>query len=417
MNPVRKNFFIIFICMFLQAVPFGIAQNIQPLFIPYVIEEFNFSLAAFSLIFTVGALAAAVFAPFFSKLFDKINIKIIFIIGASLSSLGFLAFGFADSLLEFYFYSAVLQIGCAIFSGLGVPYVINHWFPQEGRGKALGIAFAGGSIGNIFLQSITSHMLASKGIAYSYILFGIVALISSLPVILLFIRLPKEGEVKSNDEKMKATEVSELKGPGIAEIKKNLFFWIFGTAFAIISVSISALSTQYATYFTGELKMSSALVGMLGSVFALFCLFGNILGGYLFDKIGSFKTMTISFVLQTIAIIALLFAKNIYELAFLFSIAYGLNVFSYMSAPAFMASDVFGKRDSNVKLAIIKLFFAIGFALGSTLFGAVTDHFGFSMGWIMLLGCTVLGYCLLLIAIGKVKKQRTMGSQSRIGGK
>lgn len=135
MNPVRKNFFIIFICMFLQAVPFGIAQNIQPLFIPYVIEEFNFSLAAFSLIFTVGALAAAVVAPFFSKLFDKINIKIIFLIGASLSSLGFLAFGFADSLLEFYFYSAVLQIGCAIFSGLGVPYVINHWFPQEGRGR------------------------------------------------------------------------------------------------------------------------------------------------------------------------------------------------------------------------------------------------------------------------------------------
>lgn len=405
MNRIRKNFFIIFVCMFLQAVPFGIAQNIQPLFIPYVIEEFNFSLASFSLIFTFGALAAAIFAPFFGKLFNKVHIKIIFIIGTTLSSLGFLAFGFADSLPEFYFYSAVLQIGCAIFSGLGVPYVINHWFPREGRGKALGMAFAGGSIGNIFLQSITSGMLASKGVAYSYILFGIVALVSSLPVILLFIRLPKEGEAEKNDEAIKATEESKLKGPSSAEIKKNIFFWIFGVAFAIISISISALSTQYATYFTGELEMSPALVGTLGSVFALFCLFGNVLGGYLFDKIGSFKTMIISFALQAIAIIALLFAKDIYGLAFLFSIAYGLNVFSYMSAPAFMASDVFGKRDSSVKLAIIKLFFAVGFALGSTLFGAMTDNFGFSMGWIMLLGCTVLGYFLLLIAIRKMKKQ------------
>ena len=76
----------------------------------------------------------------------------------------------------------------------------------------------------------------------------------------------------------------------------------------------------------------------------------------MFDRIGSLKTMALSFALQTIAIIALLFTKNLYGLAFVFSVAYGLNVYSYMSAPAFMASDVFGKRDSNVKLAIIKLF-------------------------------------------------------------
>ncbi len=400
----KKKFFMIFVCMFLQAIPFGVAQNIQPLFIPYVIEKFNFSLASFSLIFTFGAIAAAVCSPFLGKLFGKINIKIIFIIGTTLSSLGFLAFGFATSLPQFYFFSAILQIGCGLFSGLGVPYVINQWFPKEGRGKALGIAFAGGSIGNVFLQKITSNMLASKGVTYSYILFGLVALVSSLPVILLFIRLPKEGEVEKVTTDVKEMEASKIEGPSVAELKKNIFFWLFGIGFAIISIAISALSTQYATYFTGELKMSPALVGTLGSTFALFCLFGNVLGGVLFDKIGSIKTMSISLVLQVIAIIALLMAKNTHGLAFIFSIAYGLNVYSYMSAPAYMASDVFGKRDSSVKLAIIKLFFAIGFALGSTLFGAVTDRLGFSAGWIMLLVCTAIGYSLLLIAISKVKK-------------
>lgn len=131
-------------------------------------------------------------------------------------------------------------------------------------------------------------------------------------------------------------------------------------------------------------------------------------GGILFDKIGSLKTMSISFVLQAIAIVALLFSPNMYGLAFLFSATYGLNVFSYMAAPAFMASDVFGKRDSSVKLAIIKLFFAVGFAFGSTLFGAVVDRFGFSIGWMMLLGCTVVGYALLLLSVKKVKMQRSV---------
>ena len=412
MTSVKKNSFIIFVCMFLQAVPFGIAQNVQPLFIPYVLEKFHFSLASFSLIFTVGVLAAALFAPFFSKLFDRIPIKLIFIIGSTLSSLGFLAFGFARNLFQFYFFSAILQIGCAIFSGLGVPYVINHWFPKEGRGRALGMAFAGGFIGNIFLQKITSQLLAAKGISYSYILLGAVALASSLPVILLFIRLPKHGEITDNHRTPKPAEDAKLQGPSAAEIKKNRFFWLFGVAFAIISISISALSTQYATYFTGELKMSPSLVGTLGSIFALFCLFGNVLGGLLFDQRGSFQTMAISFVLQATAIVALLLTPKLYGFAFLFSISYGLNVFSYMSAPAFMSSDIFGKRDANVKLAIIKLFFAVGFALGSTLFGAVTDHFGFGIGWGMLLACTILGYALLLIAIRKVKKQM-IGGNSR----
>ncbi len=149
-NSIKKKYFMVFICMFMQAIPFGVAQNIQPLFIPYVINNFGFSLAGFSLIFTFGAMASAAFSPFLGKLFGKVNIKVLFIVGTMLSSLGFLGFGFANTLPQFYILSAISQIGCVLFSGLGVPYVINNWFPKKGRGKALGIAFSGGSIGNTF---------------------------------------------------------------------------------------------------------------------------------------------------------------------------------------------------------------------------------------------------------------------------
>ena len=48
-NSVKKKYFMVFICMFMQAIPFGVAQNIQPLFIPYVICS-NFSLLFFKFI-------------------------------------------------------------------------------------------------------------------------------------------------------------------------------------------------------------------------------------------------------------------------------------------------------------------------------------------------------------------------------
>ena len=85
----KKKYFIVFICMFLQTVPYSIAQNIQPLFVPYVIKQFGFSLAGFSLIFTCGAIASAIFSPVLGNVFEKVNIKLLFLLGATLSAVGF----------------------------------------------------------------------------------------------------------------------------------------------------------------------------------------------------------------------------------------------------------------------------------------------------------------------------------------
>ena len=191
-------------------------------------------------------------------------------------------------------------------------------------------------------------MLASRGVTYSYIFFGVLALVCSLPVVMIFVRLPKAGEVEVVEEnEAEEVQTSGFDGLGAKATKQNKYFWLFSIGYAIIAVSISALSTQYATYFTGELGLSATLVGTLGSVFAAFCLIGNVSGGALFDKIGTLKTMTISMLLQGVAIVALIFCAKVPALAFLFSIAYGLNVYSYMSAPAFMATDVFGKKESS----------------------------------------------------------------------
>ena len=402
----KKKYFIVFICMFLQAVPYSIAQNIQPLFVPYVIKQFGFSLAGFSLIFTCGAIASAIFSPVLGNVFEKVNIKLLFLVGATLSAVGFMGFGFSHNLAQFYALAAMQKVGCLLFSGIGVPYLINSWFPKEGRGKALGIVFSGGSIGNVFLQQITSQMLASRGVTYSYIFFGVLALVCSLPVVMIFVRLPKAGEVEVVEEnEAEEVQTSGFDGLGAKATKKNKYFWLFSIGYAIIAVSISALSTQYATYFTGELGLSATLVGTLGSVFAAFCLIGNVSGGALFDKIGTLKTMTISMLLQGVAIVALIFCAKVPALAFLFSIAYGLNVYSYMSAPAFMATDVFGKKESSKIFGTISLLFALGYAFGSTLVGMIVDKVGFGAAWIVMLGCVVVGYTLLLGSIKKVKEQ------------
>lgn len=326
-----------------------------------------------------------------------------------ISSFSFLGFGFATNLTEFYILSATSQIGCVLFSGLGIAYLIGTWFPKKGRGKALGIAFSGGSIGNVFLQPMVTNILSSRGESLTYIIFGIVSLISSLIIVLLFVRTPKEGELAQEDfveEQNKKTTTKAFEGLGAKATRKNKFFWFFSLGYAFVGIAIAACSTQYASYFKMSLHLSPSLIGILGSVFAFFCLFGNLGGGALFDKIGSLKTMTIAFILQSVAILGMLFAKITPEFSFIFSICYGLCVFSYMSGPAFITTDLFGRKESSVNLGTVSLLFAIGFATGSTIFGVFVQKLGFEVAWISMLVFLSIGYLLLLTSIKKVKKSQ-----------
>ena len=88
---------------------------------------------------------------------------------------------------------------------------------------------------------------------------------------MIFVRLPKVGEVEVVEEnEAEEVQTSGFDGLGAKATKQNKYFWLFSIGYAIIAVSISALSTQYATYFTGELGLSATLVGTLGSVVAAF---------------------------------------------------------------------------------------------------------------------------------------------------
>ena len=143
-----RRLMIILICMASQAIPFTIAQSIQPLFVPYVVKTFDFSLASYSLIFTFGAVSSAIISPMIGKILPKINFRVIYLTGIILSAIAFAGFGLARSLPQFYAVAIFCMIGSVFFSGQGIPWIINHWFPGKGRGTALGLAFAGGSIGN-----------------------------------------------------------------------------------------------------------------------------------------------------------------------------------------------------------------------------------------------------------------------------
>lgn len=404
-----KGWLIVVGCMLIQAIPFGVASNIQPQFISYVVDDKGFSLSAFSLIFTIGTVVSACASPIIGHLYSKLNTKLIFIVGCILSGLGFLGFSFADSLWQFYLLAGVSQVGTAAISSIGVPLIINAWFDEKIKGKAMGIAFAGGSIGNIFLQQMVVYSLSTNGYSKSYLYFGALSLAVGIPVALLMIRMPKDSsEIVSGTSKSTNNENTNSSnaqwGYTFGEVKKIKYFWLFTIGFVFVGMYVSALAVQYPAYIKGYLKIDGSFVATVGSLFALFSLFGNIVGGFLFDKFGAIKTLFIALGFAAISCLSLIFTANVPQLAFLFSITKGLSVFAYMMGPAYLTGVLFGKKEFGSILGIVNLMFAVGFAAGSSLFGLIVDKVNYSVAWYSILAFIIIGYSILIFASINMKK-------------
>lgn len=407
---------IVVACMLIQAIPFGVASNIQPQFVSYVVQEHGFTLAGFSLIFTLGTVVSAIASPIIGMLFNKINTKIMFLAGCILSGGGFLAFSMCTQLWQFYLVAGVVQVGTAAISSIGVPLLINGWFDELSKGKAMGLAFAGGSIGNIFLQSLTASSLAANGSSKSYLIFGALSLIVGLPITLLFLRMPKndseivKGTKKEDTKEVTTQETTKVDwGYTFNEAKNLKFFWLFGFGLFFLGMYVSALAVQYPAYLKVHLAIDHSIVGYVGSIFALFSLGGNLFGGIIFDKLGVTKGLMVASVLAFVSCAALMFSSHIPQLAFVFAALKGLSVFAYMMGPSILTGSFFGQKDFGAILGTVQIFFAVGFAAGSAVFGFLVDKFSYEMAWSSILVFIVICYgSLILASIGmdKLNKER-----------
>ena len=405
-----KHYMIIFGCLLMQAIPFSMAQNIPPLFVHYLHIDFNFNLASVGFIFTIGAAASSITSPFIGKLFNKISTKVLMFVGLIISCIGLFLNAFSNSLGMYLFNSALIQIGCITYSTLGIPYLIGTWFDKKHKATALGFAFAGGSMGNFFLQPIFTHLLHKYAVNSIYGLHKVyfIAASSALIVgcIILLTLIHNKKKIKQETSEKHVVKLNEMEG---MEAKKALMlkdFWFLFLGMFFIGLNIAAQSAQYANYFQ-ELKLPVTIIGLVGSSFALSCLIGNMSGGLLFSKIGILRTSRIAFLCQTVAcaMMIVLFFTKINLFAFMWAIFYGFTVYMYTAGPSTIIQDLFGMRNSSEILGVFSISFAFGFAIGNVLLGIVVDYAGYLLAWCLNLVYILVGYSLLLISMRKILKK------------
>lgn len=403
-NLNRKRYFIIFICFLIQAIPYCISQNLQSQMQVPVSESGIISELGFTMLYFSGTIPV-LFNPLLAKLYDKFKIKYIYVAGLIIAGLSFASYGLAQNAFMFNASAFVTQVGTLLFTGLSLPIMMSRWFPGEGRGTALGIALAGGSIGNVFLQQIVVKFLGNYGWQKTYMILGALLMIVGIPLALLFIRYPKENEIvieETSTTNSKAKRVT-YEGLSDAENMKNKYFWMFCVGALFICFAAVTLATQAIPVLTTK-GFSASQVAMAGSAYGVACLIGNVGGGKLFDKLGSFKPMMISCLGVSLGLLVIIFMPQGSALGYLVPIFSGLTVFTITSGPAYMPADVFGHRDGTQKFAKVGMFYALGSATSPLLFTIASTNLGLSIASIIFLAIGLVGYALNGYAIIKSKQ-------------
>ncbi len=398
-------------CFFLQMFPYCVSVNLTKVFAgDEWIKWMNGNPVYIGLGFTVATIVASFAAPFIAKLFNKdISMRLIYGIGVTAATLGFGMIGLnaliPTSARHIPVVVAILwtgniisQIGIIIFSGLGINNLIIRWWPSNKRGLAFGLAFAGGSAGNIWMQYLVGqlssifHNNPGQGNAYqpagephlqflTYLIFALIGLVFGLLVILVICRkeIPPvymfEKTIKEIHEEQQQQSVNFL------YTKNYPGYWLLCIGFMMIQIASiqssqsSAILNFYVLAPNGQSDQYNVFVQHTGIVYGVACLIGNIAGGILSQKLKPNNGLLIACCLQLMAIFTILYAIYIPNLVFLYYILQGLCCYIYTSLPSMMCGTLYGKQYSNSHIAILGMFTGIGFAITNSTYGFIVGDY------------------------------------------
>ena len=411
---IKKEYLKIVVAVFIvQFFVTNMVQNLLPILQPTLMELHGIDSpdlkTQFSFIYTIGILIPAVGAPIIPKLYDKLGIKLSYIIGIIIAAGGFFAMSIIPQNIQqpqmaiymLWGLAALFNFGVAMISSIGIPYLLTLWLPIEVKGKMMGIAFMGASIGNVFATFMFKLVnLSTNNLTFLISTLGLSGLAIGLAVAIFIIKKPTEEEMKLIHTSNTNNETKEEKSD-IKQVFASKIFLIYVLGLVFLGFYVSAMSTQYPLYFSKEVPNGKELYLLIALTFAICSIAGNFLGGFLFDKIKTLKTIIVAAILAITGIICLILAPQMPNLGYVFGVCYGLSVYAFIVLPGYVTGYLFGETNSNYAtiLGICQMIFGIGFAVGTVIFSFISNGIGWNLAWMCVLGFAITCYVLLISAV------------------
>jgi MFS family permease len=365
-------------------------------FFAALVEEFGWSRASLSGVFSLYAGVYSGFALVAGRLTDRWGPRAVIAIGGALLGVALAAMSGVGALWQPY-----VLYGTIGALGMSTAYVpcnatVAKWFTRR-RGLAVGLASAGGSLGTFALPPV-AHLLVSRlGWRWAYVAFGL-AIAVSLNVLALLMRRDPEtsGLAPDGDPPARApsASLSRERAWTVRRALRSRAFWLLFGVFAATWTPVFAPLVHLVPMARG-LGIPPLLAATLVSALGGAALVGRLVLGGASDRIGRRGALAVALALQTVAFVAFAQADRLpalYAASLMFGFSYGAASTLFPAAVA----DVFGREHAG---SLAGLLFALAgsmAALGPLAAGVIYDHTGdYRLAWWLSAGCNALALLLL----------------------
>ena len=251
--------------------------------------------------------------PFEGFLVDRIGPRLMLGAGAILAGLGWIGSGYAESLRSLYFWYGVGGIGAGAVYGGTIGNALK-WFPDH-RGLCVGLTAGAFGIGTATTIAPVAEMIKTSGYQHTFIFWGIVQGVVVLAASLFLARPPvgweppnwkeKEAKIKTKvkTSSVDMTPLQMMRQPSFYVIYLMMTMLAFGGI--VVTVQLNPMASTYHVDKVVVLWGMSALVLAI-TVDRILNGLTRPFWGWVSDHIGRENALFISFILEAIAVYALL---------------------------------------------------------------------------------------------------------------
>ena len=317
-------------------------------------------------------------APVIGFMADKYSIRWLMVSGAVIFGGGLFALSMTQTLFQFaLIFAFVMALSNQLLGPLCGSATISRWFTAS-RGKALGLAATGSSLGGMLLPALFAIWLGDNGNWRSALQnLSYVVLLTVLPYLLIFMRDFSENKpsdnvattanTSSDNEPQPASEQHEYT---LKSIVKHPGYWIVGITLALLFSTYSALLANLTPYLSGQ-GLDKSTAAQVIMMLAIAGLIGKILFGYAADKINLRLALSITQA-AVIAGLVLLATGPSYVVICAAIILLGLSTGGMLPVWGALLAAIFGTasygRVMGLMMPLIVLIVMPGYSLAGYLF-------------------------------------------------
>ena len=353
-------------------------------FLPVLAEAFGWSRGAISTALSINLVLGGLAGLWIGALADRHGPRVLLAPTVALAGAAFALVSTVGALWQLYLFVGVLGgVGMSSFYLLSAT-TVARWF-DERRGLALALVLVGFNLGYISGGPLAAWLIARAGWRAAYALLGggcgLVTVLAALTV-----RLPRPMEaaaLRLRSGRVDATDVAHRPGRPVPAHEGGVTLrdaltdprqWSLNVAWLLLG-GLAFMVTVHIVPFARDQGVSLAGASLALTAYGVGSVGGRVAAGVMSDRIGTTTTMRAAYMVQALALLALLWLPS-REMLFGSLAAFGAGFAAADTMIAKVIPDVFGVRAIGAIMGVLTLGWRSGAALGPAAAGFLYDLSG-----------------------------------------